>query len=328
MSKDIYRYFNNTVGDIPQAQPLSETEVNRYMKEFRNRTNTETSSRRLPFMYKSVIAASLALVMAIGGTIGYNHFSSTVEQTTSPFIMTVNAEEVTAEKASLLNITGDYGLSLSENNNGNIYYCLNFLPECKGDNIKSVTYSLDNGTIGIVCRKDNNPVISGFLTSDDSFNEIYTVKYSQEDEEALNEAMMNNYSDSLENPEVEAIMTRYEKRAYNTVTIDYNNQNPEGYNFEIFGVGNNSIITNKDALFAINKSTINEKYEQFNKLISNIIHCTAEYNDGTTVEQDIKIGATISTFSEAFPDEYNAMPEDDRPEKDYCDVFVTFTAVE
>ena len=96
--------------------------------------------------------------------------------------------------------------------------------------------------------------------------------------------------------------------------------------FEIFGTGDSTITANKEALFSYEH--LEKKCEQLNNLIGNTIHCTAEYNDGTTVEQDIKIGATISTFSEAFPDEYNAMPEDDRPEKDYCDVFVTFTAVE
>lgn len=286
MSKNIYSFFNKTSGELPQAEPLNETEVNRYMKEFRNRTNTKTHGR-IPFMYKSVIAASLALVMVIGGTIGYNHFSSTVEQTTSPFVMTVNAEEITPNETLFSNPL-NYGLAVSEDDNGNVAYCLDLKLECKGDNIKSITYTLDKDTIGVVYNDDSNPFVSGTQADD---------------------AEDNENGDDL-----------------SSVTLDYGNQNPEGCFFEIFGIGNSTITANKEALFSYEH--LEEKCEHLNNLIGNTIHCTAEYNDGTTAEQDIKIGATVAAFSEAFPDDYNAMPEDDRPEKDYRDVFVTFTAAE
>lgn len=295
MSKNIYSFFNKTSGELPQAEPLNETEVNRYMKEFRNRTNTEPSSRRLPFMYKSVIAASLALVMAIGGTIGYNHFSSAVEHTqpASPFVMTVNAEEITPNETLFSNPL-NYGLMISDNDNGDVVYRLDLKLECKGDNIKSITYTIDKDTIGIVYDGDLNPAIGG--TPAESANDDGTFS-----EDAV-------------------------KKAYTSVTFDYVNQNPEGFSFEIFGIGDSTITANKEALFSYEH--LEEKCEQLNNLIGNTIHCTAEYNDGTTVEQDIKIGATISTFSETFPDEYNALPKANRPEKDYRDVFVTFTAAE
>ena len=292
MSKNIYSFFNKTSGELPQAEPLNETEVNRYMKEFRNRTNAETSSRRLPFMYKSVIAASLALVMAIGGTIGYNHFLSAVEKTTSPFVMTVNAEEIMPNETSFPN-PRDYSLGLSENNSGLVTYCLGFKLECKGDNIKSITYTLDKDRIGIVYKGDLNPVVSGTLAD---------ISYY---DGSCFEDFLNN--------------------AYTSVTFDYDNQNPEGFTFYIFGA-EYSITANQEALFS--DENLEEKCEQLNDLIGNTIHCTAEYSDGTTAEQDIKIGAAISVFSETFPDYYNALPENDRPEKDYRDVFVTFTAAE
>ena len=44
MSKNIYSFFNKTSGELPQAEPLNETEVNRYMKEFRNRTKAVLSA--------------------------------------------------------------------------------------------------------------------------------------------------------------------------------------------------------------------------------------------------------------------------------------------
>ena len=293
MSKNIYNFFNKTSGELPQTGPLSEKEINRYMKEFRNRTNTETSSRRLPFMYKSVIAASLAIVIAIGGTIGYNHFSSTVEQTTNPFVVTVNAEEITPNETLFSNPL-NYGLAVSDDDNGDVVYCLDLKLECKGDNIKSITYALDKDTMNIVYKSDMNLVVDG--TQADSTND--TEMFSED----------------------------VEKKAYTSVTFDYSNQTPESFYFVISGVGDSTIIADKDALFSYEH--LEKKCEQINNLISNTIHCTAEYNDGTTAKQDIKIGATVAAFSEAFPDDYNAMPEDDRPKKDYRDVFVTFTAAE
>lgn len=286
MNKDIYSLFNCTGGEIPNAEPLDDTEVKKYMERFENDLITK---RRIPFVYKSAIAASLALVMAIGGTIGYNHFSGTEEQTASPFVMTVNAEEIIPNETRFPD-PRDYSLGLSENNSGLVTYCLGFKLECKGDNIKSITYTLDKDRIGIVYKGDLNPVVSGTLAD---------IPYSD-----------NSYFESFAN------------NVYTSVTFDYDNQNPEGFSFYVFGVGS----ANKEALFS--DENLEEKCEQLNDLIGNTIHCTAEYNDGTTAEQDIKIGAAISVFSETFPDYYNALPENDRPEKDYRDVFVTFTAAE
>lgn len=67
MSKDIYRYFNNTSSDIPQSEPLSDREVEHYMDNFRN-TLHSGKRRKSPmtFITKS-IAAALA-VAVIGGT--------------------------------------------------------------------------------------------------------------------------------------------------------------------------------------------------------------------------------------------------------------------
>ena len=71
-----------------------------------------------------------------------------------------------------------------------------------------------------------------------------------------------------------------------------------------------------------------EKCNVLDKLINNTIHCTAEYTDGTTMVQDIKIGTTISTLSEVFPDEYNTIfDNDDKSLKNHRDVFVTYTAI-
>ena len=238
-------------------------------------------------MYKGIIAASLALIMTIGGTIGYHRFTT---PSINPFIMTVNAEEL-IPNTTQIPIPQKYGLSLSERDDGRITYCLDFTLECRGENIQSVTYTLDKDNIGIVYCNNQNPVIRSTETTDTEFNDN-------------------------------------SKKSYTSVTLDYNNQNPEGFTFEIFGIGDDTITANKTSLFSSDSKRLEEKCNVLDKLINNTIHCTAEYTDGTTMVQDIKIGTTISTLSEVFPDEYNTIfDNDDKSLKNHRDVFVTYTAI-
>ncbi|MBQ7521545.1 MAG: hypothetical protein IJU14_01540 [Clostridia bacterium] len=291
MDKDIYRLLNNTNSEIPQEQPLTDSEVNHYMKDFRQRTNPNTKNRN-SFKYRGIIAASLALIMTIGGTIGYHRFTT---PSTNPFIMTVNAEELMPNN-TLISTPQNYGLAISERDDGRIVYCLDFTLECKGDNIQSVTYTLDKDNIGIFYRNHQNPVIKGTEATDTEFN------------------------DNAENG--------YTKKAYTSVTFDYNNQTPEGFTFEIFGIGDDSITADKTSLFSYDSNHLKEKCNVMDRLINNTVHCTAEYTDGTTMVQDIKIGTTISTLSEVFLDEYDTIPDNDKSLKNYRDVFVTYTATQ
>ena len=286
MDKDIYRLLNNTNSEIPQQQPLTDSEVNHYMEDFRQKTNSNANTKnRNPFRYRGIIAASLVLIMAIGGTIGYHRFTT---PSTNPFIMTVNAEELLPNN-TLISTPQNYGLALSEKDDGKIAYCLDFTLECKGDNIQSVTYTLDKDIIGIVYRNNLNPVIKGTKATDAEFCDN-------------------------------------SKKAYTSVTFDYNNQNPEGFTFEIFGIGDDTITADKTSLFSSDSNHLEEKRNVLDRLINNTVHCTAEYTDGTTMVQDIKIGTTISTLSEVFPDEYATIPDNGKSLKNHRDVFVTYTA--
>ncbi len=280
MSKDIYSLFNCTGGEIPNAEPLDDTEVKKYMERFENDTNTQ---RRIPFVCKSAIAASLALLIAAGGTFGYSRFT---DQSHAPFVMTVNAAEIT-QGGAVVAPSRDCGLSISENDSGDVAYSLALTLECTGSDIKSVTYTLDKDVISLVSQNGEASVINGTTAENTG-----------------------------------------EKKAYTSVTFDYNAQNSESVDLEILGVGDPDITADKEALFSYNESDLEAKCDVLGRLIDNTIHCTAEYSDGTKEVKDIRIGTEIKDFSEAYPDEFNAMPQEDRQEKDIRGVFVTYSAGE
>lgn len=73
MSKDIYRYFNNTSSDIPQAQPLSDSEVEHYMADFRNTLHSgKRRKSSIPFITKSIAAALAVAVIGSAVLFGMN----------------------------------------------------------------------------------------------------------------------------------------------------------------------------------------------------------------------------------------------------------------
>ena len=73
--------------------------------------------------------------------------------------MTVNAAEITKDNPVSVGI-GEGDMSIATKDDGLEYY-IDLPLAVKGENIKSVTYSVDKDAIAVHCRKDNNPVIDG-----------------------------------------------------------------------------------------------------------------------------------------------------------------------
>ena len=103
-----------------------------------------------------------------------------------------------------------------------------------GEHIKSVTYSVDKDAIAVHCRKDNNPVIDGDVVSE-SIDTLLDVKYIENDQKALDAAMKNDRQSGFEKHAAEEILNRYEGKKYSSITLAYNNQNPDGCAIGIVG---------------------------------------------------------------------------------------------
>lgn len=262
---------------------------------------------------KGVVAASLAVAVTAGAIIGFNLLGGKANS----FVMTVNAAEITKDNPVSVGL-GEGGMSIAPKDDGMEYY-IDLPLSVKGENIKSVTYSVEKDAIAVHCRKDNNPVIDGDVVSE-SIDTLFDAKYTEDDQKALDEAIENDYPDKLENPEVEEIMSRYECKKYSSITLAYNNQNPDGCAIGIVGKSTNKPVPDNENLEA--------QAEQLDSIIGNTLYCTITFDDGTEKKQSIHIGTTVTNFGTAHSESFNQLTEEEKALKDYTDVFVTYSITE
>ena len=262
---------------------------------------------------KGAVAASLAVAVTAGAVIGFNLFGGKANS----FVMTVNAAEITKNNPVSVGL-GEGGMSIAPKDDGMEYY-IDLPLSVKGEHIKSVTYSVDKDAIAVHCRKDNNPVIDGDVVSE-SIDTLFDVKYIEDDQKARDEAIENKCPDKLENPEAEEIMSRYEGKKYSSITLAYDNQNPDGCAIGIVGKNTNEPVPDDESLEA--------KAEQLDLIIGNTLYCTVTFDDGTVQKQSIHIGTTVTNFGTAHSESFNQLTEEEKALKDYADVFVTYSITE
>ncbi len=332
----------------------------------------EIFSMNQKLRFTGICAASLAAVLAIGGVVSIygsqltsnsgiqTSASSTADSSVSKnsFVLTVNAAELTHEgtiatssdnmNSADIHTSRFSGITLSEGADG-VGYTLPMPVSCKGENIKSVTYSVDFGAISVNYYKDENPVISGNETDRCNNTPEYGVPLKEEYREWAKD-LSAKYSEVKENEEVsfsteeqekiaaiEKSFEDIERKHYSTVTFDYSNQ---GNNAAVTLVGLSTELSEQDQKylkehndelfnFYSDQSLIEAKKICLDKLFGNqIIHCTITFNDGTQQTQDIKVGTAIETFENAYADgevyqeKAQLLPEE---EKNAKDVFATYS---
>ena len=282
---------------------------------------------------KGAVAASLVVAVTAGSVIGFNLFGNKAE---NAFVMKVGAAELSAEKSVSIGIDEDKGLNLSEGSDSIAAFSVGTAIVCEGKDIKSVTYSVDSGSLIVTSRRDNNPVISG-TKSEDNRSYPYSLSMTEEDQDELNAIIDKESPDSTleeQNAAENAVYARYTQSAYTSVTFAYDNQKPDGSSFYYAGFAEDLndedykfLKNHKDELFNCygNEQHFDVQKNCLDKLIGRSMHCTVTYNDGTEQKQDIMIGAKVSTYSKEYPEEYASLPDDVKVAKDYKGVFVTYT---
>ena len=233
------------------------------------------------------------------------------------FVMTVNAAEITKDNPISVGL-GEGDMSIATKDDGLEYY-IDLPLAVKGENIKSVTYSVDKDAIAVHCRKDNNPVIDGDVVSE-SIDTLFDVKCIENDQKALDAAMENDHQSDFEKHAAEEILNRYEGKKYTSITIAYNNQNPDGCAIGIVGKRTNEPVPDDESLEA--------KANRLDTIIGNTLYCTVVFNDGTEQKQSIHIGTTVTNFGTAHAESFNQLTEEEKALKDYTDVFVTYSITE
>ena len=263
---------------------------------------------------KGAVAASLAVAVTAGAIIGFNLLGSKANS----FVMTVNAAEITKDNPVSVGI-GEGGMSIATKDDGMEYY-IDLTLSVKGENIKSVTYSVDKDAIAVHCRKDNNPVIDGDVVSE-SIDTLFDQTHIADDMKVLETAMENEGQSVVEtNSLEEKLLNSYVGKKYSSITLAYDNQNPDGCAIGIVGKRTNEPVPDDESLEA--------KAKQLDSIIGNTLYCTVTFDDGTVQKQSIHIGTTVTNFGTAHSESFNQLTEEEKALKDYTDVFVTYSITE
>ena len=263
---------------------------------------------------KSAVAASVAVAVTAGAIIGFNLLGSKANS----FVMTVNAAEITKDNPISVGI-GEGGMSIATKDDGMEYY-IDLPLSVKGENIKSVTYSVDKDAIAVHCRKDNNPVIDGDVVSE-SIDALFDQTHIADDMKVLETAMENEGQSVVEtNSLEEKLLNSYVGKKYSSITLAYDNQNPDGCAIGIVGKSTVEPVPDDESLEA--------KAKQLDSIIGNTLYCTVTFDDGTAQKQSIHIGTTVTNFGTAHSESFNQLTEEEKALKDYTDVFVTYSITE
>ena len=167
------------------------------------------------------------------------------------------------------------GYVLCEGEDGFVSYCIETKFLCEGENIESITYSINEGAFQIVERPDESILIAG-----DKYDGI------------LNTGLIGGEdSDTLDNPE-----SVYE--LYKSFTLSYDNQVNDHTWINICNETNRSW----DFLKGENM-TLESRVAAIEEMMKNVkIACTVRYTDGTTCDAYITIGGGISTPETGIPE--------------------------
>ena len=255
----------------------------------------------------AVAAASLALL------IGFGAFSIALpgnSKADNSFVLTVNAAELKEGEAVLAD-TSALGFSVSEGDNDFDYYSLDFPVKYQGDNIKSITYSLNKGFFEISDFRENS--IENQSTDSDSDIQV------NDTEKAELSIPADAYMDDPEQGKMES---SYE--VAKQFTVDYDDQKKAEKFVYIKGDDKHftqaEIAEFKKAVYRESPNDYNGSDEKqmkrecaaINKLLGDlVIKSTINFKDGTTKTQNIKVSTKLLKNGEATMDEISPEKRDD-----------------
>lgn len=201
---------------------------------------------------------------------------------TNPFVLMVHAAE-SGEKRELENgipVAIDVNASgwvLGASEDGTTAYCINLPFSCEGENIESITYSINKGAFQVVENADASIIIAGTELS-----------------EGLNAGQIGGDYDE-ENGGVPSypVSVKY----YSDITLAYDEQNSDT---TWINMCNDEIkLSDKDLLWGDNPSGENLK-KGYEELIGGVvITCTVNFKDKTTQSTDLEVGTVLTTAKEA-----------------------------
>ena len=267
------------------------------------RMESEHTMRRHTII-KSTVAAAACLALVAG--IGYGHFSdigkspsqpdtkmtkTTPQSVLNSFTVTVSAAEVKKNKASGASTQGEeasgkaqpkiyaspsYDSVWSGNEEGSkVGYWVVAPITCSGDNIKSITYTINKGYFSVVAKKNS--------------------KYLIGSESKLRKKQEDKFGVALDSEDSEA-NSLYDQNEYTSFTVSGTEKPEKKFCIAFVGEGTLSKKGSK-ALFDDvydGDEGLQADAEARRELIGDtVITCTATYNDGSRKSVDVKVGTEV-----------------------------------
>ena len=212
------------------------------------------------------------------------------------------------------NKAGAWVLGADDTNGGTVDYCIN-IPQivCEGDQIESITYSINNGAFQIVQPEDGESmIIDGQLyTGELNTGSIGGDYMDAENAKSVGTDGLPDNGKSDTGSIAELVMEEEEKGAkeglpsrpfetllYRSFTLNYDRQSDEDTWINICNVRSNSeeivqLIWNKEGSEETYSSGVQKMLDH------TVITCTVNYKDNTSESADIKVDSHVMTRREA-----------------------------
>lgn len=271
---------------------LSETEKDKAKALFYERKEEKRMKKKMVkrVFISTAIAASLAIVLTVSTVIPMlkrsfdNTFGSTVSN--NSFSLTVHAKEMTKTGKVFLDEYRTASNIAWDTEDGGIVFGFVFPVECKGKNIDTITYKIENGVFVITNPKGKSVVIDGERV----INRLDVPEHSKED--------------------LRKDISTYEYEQYKSFTVKYNNQLN---NKTCIDVADTSDIWSKEKLSEYKKfgcdiysirGSVKKEKQVWDFLTKDLgISCTVTYKNGSTETKNIVISNEIARLSEIAGDD-------------------------
>lgn len=305
------KYYKSAIDKIKLDEREKEKAKALFHETKKEKKNT-INVKRL-FRPAMIIAAILVLALAtnvITSTLQNNNTSHT--NTKNSFTVTAYAKELTKTGKVYSDNYSSTSSILCETENGGISFAFEFPIQCKGENIDTITYNIENGAFKISNQKGNSIVVSGEKLKEElnvpgsTKNETFTC------ENAISSAGSTTITeDDISGSSSESKETKtpaFEFEQYKSFTVNYDDQMNDTTCINVVDTSdiwsNEKLKQYKALKYNICDASLEEEKEVCDFLTKDLgITCTVTYKDGSTETKDIVVSNDIVNISDVVEDE-------------------------
>ncbi len=227
-------------------------------------------------LYKPLIATAACMALVLGAFYTKMPNGKSATKLNTGFTLMANAEELGSQPVAVGGVGESASIAETDGEENHISYMMDIDLSCRGENIESVTYSINEGAFEILS-----------LTEDAGLLDCTEVEPINTPKRSL--LPKDQYPDGVEK-DCSKTVSQY--------TISYEKQKQENVAFTVIGEKSLSATTFEN-IFSIGETSEElEKAKVANQEAfgSIIITCKVNYKDGTTEEKRVKPVVTIENI--------------------------------